>query len=134
MRAYLPYLLTAVIGPLLGWLVYSLRAKTDIWRMTKAADLSAAQLPFQVLQQALALRDKENAEMRCEMKLILTNHLEHDAQDRSAVAAALKELVVAQTSLTEMLRDDRVSSAEHRKTIHERLNAIHLDVRSSGQA
>lgn len=128
MRAYLPWILTAVAGPLLGWVVYSLRAKTDVWRMTKQADISVAQLPFKVLQDALALRDKENAEMRGELRLIVTNHLSHDAEDRGAIVKALTELTAAQRELTGMLREDRAQSGEWRKTMHERMTEIQLEV------
>lgn len=128
MRAYLPWILSAVVAPIVGWLVYMLKAKTDVWRMSRQADMSAIQAPFAVLQRALEMRDKENAEMRAELHLVVTNHLAHDAVDREAVVKALTELTDSQRELTEMIREDRSSSSEQRKGIHERLNAIQLQI------
>lgn len=67
---------------------------------------------------------------------IVENHLAHDAEDRRALLQVLAEIkakddatVQAMRELTESVREDRAAAAQERKTLHERLNLIHLDVR-----
>jgi hypothetical protein len=130
MRQYIPWFLTFVAAPLVGYLVYWMKAKTDVWRLSRQADITAIQTPFKVLQDALAKRDAENAEMRKELHLIVTNHLAHDAEDRTAVVRALTQLTSTVAEMGRTAVEDRTASAEQRKSIHERLNQIQLQIAS----
>lgn len=133
MSQYLPWFLAAVAGPLFGWIVYQLRAKTDVWRMSKQSEISAIQAPFAVLQKALEQRDRQITELMAREHVVLTNHLAHDAEDRRAVVKALTELTSTQRELTEMIRDDRVASAAQREKIHDRLNQLQIQVAGGGK-
>lgn len=140
MKQYLPWFLTFVAAPAVGYLIYHLKAKTDVWRISKQADVAAVQTPFTVLQQALAQRDRQIEAKDAQIKeliagqnVILTNHLKHDAADREAVVKALTEMTSTQRELTEMIRDDRVASAAQREKIHDRLNALSIQVAGGGK-
>lgn len=123
-----PYILSSVVAPALGWGVYALRAKTDVWRMSKQADITVATTPFNVLQQVLQARDKENMELREWINKIVTNHLEHDAQDRQGVAAAMQDLASSQRELTAMIREDRQAAAKRDESVAKTLTDIRVDL------
>lgn len=112
------------LGGLGGVLAYFLRAKVDIWRASQGAEINLAHAPMNVLLTIVQNKEKENTELRADMKLILTNHLEHDAADRQAVTKALIELAATQRELIGMIREDRTSSAEQRASIHERITQL----------
>lgn len=123
------------LGGLGGVLAYFLRAKVDIWRASRGAEVNQAQAPMTVLLQIVQNKEKENAELRADMKLILTNHLEHDRKEREAVIQSLSKseskdeaVVAALNELTHSIREDRAAAAAERKTLHERLNLMHIDI------
>ena len=117
-----------IAGPALGILAYWLRARTDVWRLTKTADVSAINTPFNVLREILQNRDKENVEMRAQMHTIITNHLEHDAVDRQGAAKAMQDLANTQRELIEMIRDDRLKGAAAADKLNETLTEIRVEL------
>ena len=87
--------------------------------------------------QAQLVRELESA--RLQNLKIVENHLAHDREEREAIVRALAKadsrdeaVVSALNELAQSIREDRAAAAAERKTFHERLNAIHLDVRSRG--
>lgn len=77
----------------------------------------------------------ELAQAREHNQAIIENHLVHDAEDRKALLAVLTEAktkdeatIVALRELAEDIKSARIEAAQERKTIHERLNAIHIDI------
>jgi len=121
------------VGGLGGVLAYYLRARVDVWRVSRGAEVSAGQAPVQVLLNILTNKDreatelrKEASEARADLKLLMTNHLEHDKQEREEFVKVLTEQTVMLRKTCEMLVEDRQSSAEQRKAIHERITLIAL--------
>lgn len=85
--------------------------------------------------QAKLVQELEAA--RLQNLTIMTNHLAHDSDEREAVVRALAKadsrdeaMVAALNELAASIREDRAAATSERKAFHERLNAIHLDVRS----
>lgn len=120
--------LYVVAAPILGVATYWLRAKTDIWRLSKTADVTAVQTPFNVLQQVLSNRDRENVEMRTELKALVMTHLANDAIERTALVKSLTVLEQSQRELTAMIREDRLSAAKQQESIREQLADIRVDI------
>ena len=124
------FLVTVVGGGAIGVITYWLRAKTDVWRLSKQADITVAQTPFSVLQQVLNNRDRENKEMRDELRALVMTHLAGDALERTALVKGLAVLETTQRELTNMLREDRLSSAKLQEGIQDQLADIRLDIAS----
>lgn len=111
-------------------------ARIDGERAAQAASLArenASQVARDAAQGQL-VRELEAA--RLQNLKIVENHLAHDRDEREAIARALAKadsrdeaVVAALNELAQSIREDRAASALERKTFHERLNAIHLDVR-----
>lgn len=133
MDANLKYQLFGLLGlgGLGGVTAYFLRARIDVWRASRGAEVSTGQAPLQVLlkivenkeREASELR-KEASEARADLKLLMTNHLEHDKREREEFVKVLTEQTAMLRKTCEMLVEDRQSSAEQRKAIHDRITAI----------
>ena len=124
------FLVTVVGGAVVGVITYWLRAKTDIWRLSKQADITVSQTPFNVLQQVLNNRDRENKEMRDELRALVMTHLAGDALERTALVKGLTILEQTQRELTSMLREDRISGAKQWEAVSEQMADIRLDIAS----
>lgn len=107
-----------------GVLTYWLRAKVDVWRSNRGAEVSMGQAPMQVLLKILDNKEKESSELRADMKLLMTNHLAHDKQERDELVKVMTEQTVLLRQTCEFMRQDRVDSAEQRKNIHERITQL----------
>lgn len=77
----------------------------------------------------------ELAQARQHNQAIIENHLSHDAEDRKALLAVFTEAkskeeatILALRELAEDIKAARIEASQERKTIHERLNAIHIDI------
>ena len=112
------------VGGLGGVLAYYLRAKVDIWRVGRGAEVNASQAPLNVLLKILENKEKESVELRADLKVLMVNHLEHDAQERGEIVKVLTQQTETLRQTCDMLREDRVSSAEQRRAIHERITQL----------
>lgn len=111
-------------GGLFGVICYWLRAKIDVWRGARGAEISTAQAPVNVLLQIVQNKEKEASELRADMKLLLTNHLEHDKQEREELVKVLTQQTETLRQACDMMREDRAASAKQREAIHERITQL----------
>lgn len=134
MDANLKYQIGSALGVagLGGVLTYWLRAKVDVWRGTRGAEVTAASAPVNVLLQIVQNKEREAAELRADLKLLMTNHLAHDEARNENLVKVMTTQTEMLRQVCEMIREDRVSSAEQRKGIHERITQ--LAIRQGGVA
>ncbi len=122
---YLPYILGGTIGStLVGLFAYRMRAKIDVWRMTKQADVAAAQTPMSVLQQAIAQRDKMLETLTTQLYAYISEHEKKDGADRDKLIQVLTKIEAAMTDLARDQRDLREEAARRSKENHEDLRDI----------
>lgn len=107
-----------------GVVTYWLRAKIDVWRAGRGAEVGANQAPVNVLLQIVQNKEKESVELRADLKLLMTNHLEHDKQERDQLVRVLTQQTETLRQACEMMVQDRRDSAEQRKAIHERITQL----------
>lgn len=112
------------VGGLGGVAAYYLRAKVDVWRASRGAEVTATQAPITVLMQILQNKEKESAALREDLKLLMSNHLEHDSAERKELCKLFTEQNGLLRETCEMIREDRVASAKQRESIHERITQI----------
>ena len=112
------------VGGLGGVLAYYLRAKVDVWRGQRGAEVQAGQAPINVLLKILDNKEKESSELRADLKLMMTNHLEHDKQERTELTKIMTEQTLLLRQTCQMMSEDRAASAEQRKAIHERITQL----------
>lgn len=119
------------VGGLGGVVAYYLRARVDVWRASRGAEVSTGQAPVQILLKIVENKEREASELRKEaseartdLKLLMTNHLEHDKIEREEFVKILTEQTSMLRKTCEMLVEDRQSSSEQRKAIHDRITSI----------
>ena len=112
------------VGGLGGVLAYYLRARVDLWRARSGAEVSTMQAPLNTLLQIIQNGEKAATELRNDMKLLITNHFAHDSQERIEFTKIITQQTEMLRQTCEMIREDRVSSAEQRKGIHERITQL----------
>jgi hypothetical protein len=117
-----------IASPVLALITYYLRAKTDVWRLSKQADITVSTTPFNVLQQVLNNREKENTVLRDWINTIVTNHLRDDRVDRAAMIQALSLLTADIRGLTTLVRESQADAASDRKDLAEAFTALRIDV------
>ena len=110
---FLP-VLSIVIGPVVGYLVYR-------WKLSAELEISAARhalekedAPVKILTAALESKDRELGEFRSQLNTFLTNHMEHDRQEREAQTAERQNVV-------EIL----ATMQAEQKVVAESLSAVH---------
>lgn len=92
-------LFTWVVGPVVGFLVLRWRLKAENRAYEERQQIQAQEPPIATLKTILESRDRELTAMREQFMTLVTNHLEHDRQEREAAAAAQQNVVEAVTGL-----------------------------------
>lgn len=120
------YHLLAILGGggLSGVLFYWLRAKIDVWRANRGAEVNISQAPVTVLMQIVQNKEKEAAELRASINTLITTHLTKDTAQHEQMVRVLTEQTTLLHQTIETMAEDRRTSAEQRKSIHERITQI----------
>jgi len=103
-----------------------------VWAHRKRTAIDTGKIPMNVLAATISRQDAQ-------MEKLLTNHLEHDRQEReemikslSAIRSGEELIVTALKEVAESVKDARAEASVRSSKLHERINAMHLDIRSKG--
>jgi hypothetical protein len=117
-------LVAGVVSTFGGIIAYRMRAKIDVWRMTKQADMTALQTPLSVMQQAIQTRDKMLETANAQLYAFVTSHLADDRLERDKLIGVLTKIEAAMVDLARDQRQLREESSKRSAQNHEDLRDI----------
>lgn len=107
-------LLSTVVAPVIGFLVYKWKARVDTERS-----------PVDTMRQALASRDAEVAQAREQLYTFMNNHLAHDKAEREQLASVLAGIQKEQAINVETLKALHQDIKQHREESSDRAGKIY---------
>lgn len=115
-------------GGVAGLMAYWGRAKIDVWRSSRGAEVQAGQAPIQVLLKIVENKEKESAELRADMKLLLTNHLEHDKQEREELVKAFAKQTETLSKACDLMSSRREAEAARAERLTDDIRDISTQI------
>lgn len=112
-------LITTVLAPVVGYLVFKFRARVEVEKRQDEA-------PLDLLKQA----QQEIAQSRTQLYTFMNNHLEHDRMEREKLIEVLTEQKEAMKSISQDLIEHRQEERERTASFHERFNGQNTSMES----
>lgn len=112
------------VSALVGVMAYSLRARVDIWRMTKQANISVTSTPIAVMERAIQARDKMLEVANQKLYDFVEQHAKNDQDKQERLIAVLTEMKAAMVDLARDQRDMREEAARRSAQNHEDLGRV----------
>lgn len=115
-------LISGIAVPVVGFLIYRLRAQVDVERKKEEA-------PLAILERAIAQRDAQ-------LSQFLGAHMENDRQDRDRLIKALTSIEATLVNLNSEMLEHRAEERERTAKIHDRFNSINdklSEIKGQGQ-
>jgi hypothetical protein len=124
MRAFLPYILTGIIIPLVGLGIYYFQSRVRVNEQRDSVGIQSQATPLQILTQQLASKDAQLVSTQGQFFTFMQTQMARNEAQTKALDALTAECRAQTTALMQHTEQ----SAFRSKAIHERLNSMAEDL------
>jgi hypothetical protein len=138
MKQYIPYVLSSIVVPLIGLLIYLMRARIDIFSRKQMDGLSVQKTPYDVMKADLEQKAQDLRQTQAQHERFMQGLIKQQAAGKAGFLEVLDGLRRSSDANVKSLTDLHVIVTKHQEEsergrggLHQRLNDIESLVRDS---
>ena len=128
LKEYGYYIISGILIPAFGILIYKLRSKVTVNEAQELSNLRTKDAPLEFLKQSLEKRDAEISASRIQLHTFINNHLEHDSQERLALGKVLTETTLTLQAIATDIKAHREEESRRAAEVFNKLEVMHVKI------